>query len=74
MKTRPSQWHHTPEYFGGLIAGIGMGILLVGYLLFGRNMLHEMGEIAIVGLILASAGAVIASHYHRKKHTNNTGE
>lgn len=51
-----------------------MGILLVGYLLFGRNMLHEMGEIAIVGLILASAGAVIASHYHRKKHTNNTGE
>ncbi len=40
----------------------------------GGGRMREMGEIAIVGLMLACAGDVIASHYHGKQHINNTGE
>ena len=65
----------TEEYVGGILAGLGLGILLTGYIHFRRNI-FELGELVLVAFALIPIGASIARHGQNKKEKsqNQDGE
>ena len=61
----------TPEYLGGILAGAGLGTILIGLFLFRGNIWNKMDEILIVGFILIPIGSGIALRHQRKKDNNS---
>jgi predicted lipid-binding transport protein (Tim44 family) len=57
----------TAEYVGGLLAGAGAGMLLMGYILFHRDLILEMGELFILAFSLIAIGRLIASRAQQRK-------
>jgi F0F1-type ATP synthase assembly protein I len=57
----------TQEYVGGILAGLGLGILLTGYILFRRDIFYELKELVIVGFLLMPIGGAVAQHAQAKR-------
>ena len=57
----------TQEYVGGILAGLGLGILLTGYILFRPDMFYELKELVIVGFLLMPIGGAVARHAQAKR-------
>ena len=67
-ETRPFRFTRlTQEYVGGILAGLGLGILLTGYILFRRDIFVELKELFIVGFFLTAIGGSVARHAQAKR-------
>jgi hypothetical protein len=54
------------EYYGGVIAGIGAGILLLNLAIHCWSIPPYWGHFMVLGLILIPIGVNVAIHAHRR--------
>lgn len=59
--------HSNRDYWAGNLAGIGVGILLTGYLLFREDMWIELREGILAGYLLIGIGSIWERYLERSR-------
>jgi hypothetical protein len=70
----PHRLGMTKEYCGRIIAGFGLGVMLLAYAMNLRLIPPYWNMMMIFGLIFMAVGVSIARHAQRQRALNNNGD